>query len=136
MPSWAQLSTSKNSSMVPIPPGKATKPSDSSAIVAFRSCIDCTIRNSESPVDDFFLHQPFRNHAGNVAMTRQNGVRNHGHETDITASVHQSITALDKLAANLPCSVRVVRSYALTRSGEDTDVSFQAAYTILSDAND
>ena len=68
-------------------------------------------------------------------MTFQHSVRYHGHETDIATSVHQSITALHKLAADSPCSVRIVGSSSLPRSGEDTDVSFQAAHTNLSDAD-
>src|ERR1051325_6987156 len=47
--SCAQLSTSKNSSSVPMPPGSATKPSASSAMTALRSCIDLTTRSSVSP---------------------------------------------------------------------------------------
>ena len=39
----------KSSSMVPIPPGKAIKPSDSSAMSALRSCMELTTRNSDKP---------------------------------------------------------------------------------------
>src|SRR5262245_12365529 len=48
-PSCAHVSTSKNSSSVPQPPGRAMNASERSAIVALRSCIDDTTRSSVSP---------------------------------------------------------------------------------------
>ena len=49
MPSWYQVSTSKNSSRVPNPPGIMTKASDESAIAAFLSCMVSTTSSLVSP---------------------------------------------------------------------------------------
>ncbi len=49
MPSWAQVRISSVSSRVPSPPGSATKPSASEAMVALRSCMLSTRRISLSP---------------------------------------------------------------------------------------
>ena len=49
MPSWPQVAISSSSSKVPMPPGRATKPSASSAISALRACMVATTRMSATP---------------------------------------------------------------------------------------
>jgi hypothetical protein len=49
MPSWPQVQISNSSSKVPMPPGMAMKPSDSSAIRALRVCMVSTISSRVSP---------------------------------------------------------------------------------------
>ncbi len=52
-PSWAQVTISQNSSRVPMPPGRAMKPSERSAMSALRSCMvgtTCSLVTRYGPV--------------------------------------------------------------------------------------
>ena len=80
-----------------MPPGMAMKPSDSSAIMALRSCMSLTTKHArQAGVADFALDQRARNHAGRFAAEAQHLVGDHAHQADVAAAVDQADVVRDQ----------------------------------------
>ena len=83
MPNWFQVSTSANSSSVPNPPGRTTKPSASSVSRALRSCIVGVDLERVSPVvGDLGADQLLGDHSDHLAAGGQRGVGHQAHQPD------------------------------------------------------
>ena len=126
-PSCAQVSCSTNSSSVPMPPGKATKASERSNMMRFRSCMSrVTISSCTSPIG---CSRPVRNSGmtpGDLTTLGQHGRGDRAHQADGAAAEDKPDVVLGEDGAERRRCCGKARIGAGTGAAIDADISNRA----------
>ena len=120
--SCAHDATSESSSRVPSPPGRAMKPSASSAIIALRSWSDADhVQLGQPGVRQLAIDQPARDHPDHLATGGQRRVGQGAHQPDPAAAVDDPDAPLGEPPSDRPGQLAVALAPTGARAAEHAD---------------